>query len=180
MLSSSAMLFDELADRSSIPASRWNPSSLVEHFGTDDVLPLWIADMDFRAPPPVVKALVDRASLGIFAYEYRAEGLFDAIRSWYHERHGWPIEREHLQVCPSVMNAISSLIQLVTEPGDRVIVQPPVFFEFRQAIRRNDRETVKNPLRLVDGRYVMDLDALDEAAADPRTKMLILCNPIIR
>lgn len=169
--------FSDFADRTTIPASRWNPAALTEHFGTDDVLPLWIADMDFRAPPPVVERLTERARLGIFAYEYRPESFFESVLAWLQTRHDWAVERSSLLVCPSVMNALSALMHLLTEPGDGIIVQPPVFFEFRQAIRRNDREVVKNPLRFAHGRYEIDLEDLEAKARAPRTKMLILCNP---
>jgi len=171
------MSFDEEVDRSTIPSSRFNPAALEEHFKTTDILPLWIADMDFRAPPAVVERLVERARLGIFAYEYRPESLFEAMTAWLRERHGWPVDRSHLQVSPSVMNAICALMHLRTEPGDAVLVQPPVFFEFRQAVRRNEREVVKNPLRYASGRYEMDFEDLEAKAAAPSTKMLILCNP---
>ena len=172
-----AMNFNETVDRSSVPSSRWNPSALKEHFETTDVLPLWIADMDFRAPPQVVERLVERARLGIYAYEYKPESLFDAVIDWYGERHAWRLDRSEVQFCPSVMNAICALMNLYTEPGDGVLVQPPVFFEFRQAIRRNEREVLKSPLRNIGGRYEMDFDDLEKQAAKPRTKMLILCNP---
>ncbi len=172
-----AMSFDETVDRSALPASRWNPAALKEHFKTTDVLPLWIAEMDFRAPPPVVDRLVERARLGMYGYEYRPESLFDVITAWFGERHGWPIERSYLRFCPSVMNAICALMNLYTEPGDAILVQPPVFFEFRQAIGRNERELVKNALRFAGGRYQMDFEDLEAKASQPQTKMLILCNP---
>ena len=171
------MSFDEAADRSAVPSSRFNPQALEEHFKTTDLLPLWIADMDFRAPAPVVERLVERAKLGLYAYEYRPESLFDATTAWLDERHEWPVDRSALQFCPSVMNAVCALLNLETEPGDGVIVQPPVFFEFRQAVRRNERELVKNPLRYAGGRYEIDFEDLEAKAAKPRTKMLILCNP---
>jgi len=171
------MTFDEDIDRSSVPSSRFDPAALKEHFGTTDVLPLWIAEMDFSAPPVVVERLTERARLGIYAYEFRPESLFDALISWYRDRHGWLLDRTHVQFCPSVMNAICALMNAYTEPGDGVLVQPPVFFEFRQAIRRNERELLKSPLRQLGGRYEMDFDDLEKQCAHPRTKMLILCNP---
>lgn len=169
--------FSHFVDRTTIPASRWNPAALREHFGTVDLLPLWIADMDFRAPPPVVERLVERARLGMFAYEYRPDSFFEAVLTWLRTRHQWEVERASLLVCPSVMNALCALINLVTDPGDGIIVQPPVFFEFRQAIRRNERDLIKNPLALNAGRYELDLNDLEAKARAPRTRMLVLCNP---
>jgi cysteine-S-conjugate beta-lyase len=169
--------FNKIIDRQQYPTQKWNPNDLKEHFGNEDVLPLWIADMDFAAPPAVVEKLQARVQQGIYGYEYRSKGLFQAIIDWYETKYHWIINQEHIEPSPSVLSAISILINQHTEEGDGVIVQPPVFFEFRQIIRKNKRELIKNPLKLVDGHYQIDFNDLVAKTAVPSTKLLILCNP---
>jgi cystathionine beta-lyase len=136
-----------------------------------------VADMDFQAPPAVITQLQNRASHGIFGYEARPERFFQALEHWYQTRHGWLIPRNHLEQCPSILNAIAILIEQHSAQGDGVILQSPVFFEFRMVIRSSQRRIVKNPLKLVHGRYRMDFADLEAKAAEPRNKILILCNP---
>jgi cystathionine beta-lyase len=171
------MDFDQVIDRSEYPTLKWNESLLIEHFGSEDVLPLWVADMDFLAPSVVIDALLKRARHGIFGYEHKADGYFDALINWYANRHQWLIDQTHIEFCPSVLNAIAVLINQHSEKGDGIIIQPPVFFEFRMVIRSNGRRIVKNPLRLDNGRYQMDFTDLEEKAANPKNKMMIICNP---
>ncbi len=136
-----------------------------------------IADMDLRAPPAVIENLHKRVAHGIYGYESRPESYFNALETWYQNRHGWRIDQEHIESCPSILNAISILINQHSSEGDGVILQPPVFFEFRTVIRSNNRRIVKNPLNLVEGRYQIDFDDLEIKASDPNNKILILCNP---
>ncbi len=150
---------------------------MLRHFGREDLLPFWVADMEFQAPPSVQERLVARAENGIFGYEYKQDSLYGVIIQWYAHRHRWKIDRSHLCFSRGILNAIAGLINIHTEEGDGIIVQPPVFFEFRLAIRDNDRIVIRNPLRIVDGRYKIDYDDLEEKASDSKTKMLILCNP---
>ena len=171
------MDFDKLIDRRIYPTQKWNPTDLKQHFGSDDLLPFWIADMDLPAPPSVVNTLVTRAEHGLYGYEYRPDSFYDALIGWYQRRHQWTMERSHIESCPGVLSALAILINQHTDEGDGIILQPPVFFEFRLIVRKNGRKIVKNPLRLVDGQYQMDFVDLEEKAADPRNKLLILCNP---
>ncbi len=169
--------FNLLFDRSGSPAEKWNRPAMLQHFGTDDLLPFWVADMEFKAPPAVCDSLIERANNGIFGYEYKKDSLTDSIVNWYSRRHAWSINKSDLRFSQSVLNAISILINIHTEEGDGIIIQPPVFFEFRLTIQDNKRKVVRSPLKKIAGRYQMDFDDLKEKAADPRTKMLILCNP---
>jgi cystathionine beta-lyase len=171
------MSFDQVIDREQYPTLKWHRSLWEEHFGTDDCLPFWVADMDFAAPPAVIEALQARVEHGVFGYEYKEDSYFKAVFQWYEDRHHWTIDPSHLEFCPSILNAVAILINQHSEPGDGIVVQPPVFFEFRMVIRSNERRIVKNPLRMVDGRYQMDFADLEEKAKDPRNKILILCNP---
>jgi cystathionine beta-lyase len=171
------MQFDQIIDRNQYPALKWQRSQWEEHFGSDDLLPFWVADMDFKVPPPVIASLQARVDHGVFGYEYKADSYLSAVYQWYEDRHNWHINPAHLEPCPSILNAIAILISQHSEPGDGIILQPPVFFEFRMVIRANDRRIVKNPLRMVAGRYEMDFEDLVEKAKDSRNKLLILCNP---
>ncbi|MCA9986345.1 MAG: aminotransferase class I/II-fold pyridoxal phosphate-dependent enzyme, partial [Anaerolineales bacterium] len=169
--------FDRVIDRQQFPTQKWNPADLHQHFGSTAVQPFWIADMDFSAPPVVVEKLLARVAQGVYGYEYRPDSLLAAVTDWYSQRHHWSIPTPHIQPCPGVLSALTILIDQHSQPGDGIIVQPPVFFEFRLLIRKNDRRICKNPLQLVGGRYEMDFDNLEAVAADPRNKILILCNP---
>jgi len=169
--------FVKFQDRSLSAAEKWSKEGWLEHFGSDELLPFFVADMEFKAPPAVCDNLVKRAENGIYGYENRRDSLTDAIIHWYASRHQWQIKPSDLCFSNSVMNAISILINLNTEKGDGIIVQSPVFFEFRLTIMDNKRKVGRNPLKLVDDHYQMDFDDLEEKAANPRTRMLILCNP---
>jgi len=171
------MTFDELTDRSAYPTLKLDETMLNDLFGSDDVLPLWVADMDFPAPDAVIEALRRRVDHGIYGYEIRPDGPYEAMADWYGRRYNWTIDRDHIVPGASVLNAISILIEQHSEEGDGVILQPPVFFEFGMAIKANHRRRVKNPLRVVGDRYEMDYEDLEAKAADPGTKILILCNP---
>jgi cystathionine beta-lyase len=136
-----------------------------------------VADMDLKAPPAVIEQLRKRVAHGIYGYEVRPESYFDALEMWYQSRYGWRIDREHIEPCPSILSAISVLIDQHSNPGGGVILQPPVFFEFRTVIRSNNRRIVKNPLNLTEGQYQIDFDDLEDKASDPENQVLILCNP---
>lgn len=169
--------FDKLHDRSQSAAEKWEKEAMREHFGSDGLLPFWVADMEFQASSIIREGLVARAENGIYGYEYRPESLYEAILGWYASRHQWVIDKSTLCFSRGVMNAITILINQHTEKGDGVIVQPPVFFEFRIAILENKRKFVRSPLLKNSSSYEMDFENLEKQAANPRNKILILCNP---
>ncbi len=171
------MDFDRTIDRSAVPTLKWDRAYLARHVGNEDALPMSVADMDLASPPAVVDALARRVDHGILGYGAKTDGYHRAIEDWYRSRHDWPLTRDQLIASPSVLSAIAVLIEQHSSEGDGVLVQPPVFFEFKAAIRRTGRTLVKNPLRLVDGRYEMDFGDLEAKAADPSARVLILCNP---
>lgn len=171
------MNFDEIIDRNQYPTMKWSQAFLTEHFDNANAIPMAVADMDLKAPPAVINALQKRVAHGIFGYESRPESYFNALEAWYQNRHGWQIERQQIEPCPSILNAVSILINQHSNAGEGIILQPPVFFEFRMVIKSNNRRIVKNPLKLIDGRYHMDFADLKAKAADPNNKLLILCNP---
>jgi len=171
------MNFDEQLDRNEYPTMKWSKSFLAEHFGNEEAIPMSVADMDLKAPPSVIEQLQKRVAHGIFGYEYQPENHFDPLKAWYQNRHGWKIDQQHIESSPSILNAISILINQHSYEGDGVILQSPVFFEFRMVVKSNNRKVVKNPLKLIEGQYQMDIEDLKTKAADPNSKILILCNP---
>ncbi len=167
--------FDEEINRREVPALKWHPMVL----GKDgqDLFPAGVADMDFRAPPPVLAAMERRLRHGVFGYEAVPEGLFPALTGWFAARHGWRIAPDHILRAPNVLDSLAIAASLFTAPGDGIIVQPPVFFDFFDVIRENGREPVNNPLILSNGRYEMDFGGLERLASEARNRMLFLCNP---
>ena len=167
--------FDEVIDRREVPALKVHRMVL----GTDGMglFPAGVADMDFRAPKPILDAMAQRLAHGVFGYETVPDGLMPALIAWMKQRHAWNIHPDHILRAPNVLNSLSMAANLFTRPGDGIIVQPPVFFDFADIIAENGRRIVENPLVLSSGRYEMDFDGLATCAADPRTKMLFLCNP---
>lgn len=167
--------FDEVIDRREVPALKVHRMVL----GTDGMglFPAGVADMDFRAPKPILDAMAQRLAHGVFGYETIPDGLMPALIAWMKQRHAWTIHPDHILRAPNVLNSLSMAANLFTRPGDGIIVQPPVFFDFADIIAENGRRMVENPLVLSSGRYEMDFDGLATCAADPRTKMLFLCNP---
>ena len=169
--------FDKIYDRSKSASEKWNKAALKKHFGNENIIPYWVADMDFQAPKQVINSLIQRAQNGIFGYEYKLDSLYQAIINWYSTRHHLMLDKTHIKFSRGILNAISILINLHTNEGDGIIIQPPVFFEFRLFIKDNKREVIRNPLKLIDDRYQIDFDDLEKKASEPTTKMLIICNP---
>ena len=166
--------FDRRIDRTGTASYKWDQSEKL--FGRSDILPLWVADMDFEPPKEVVDAIKSRAEHGIYGYTVRTQGYYDAITGWLSRRHGWRIEQEWLSSSPGVVPALSLAVQTFTEPGDGVILQSPVYYPFYDVIRMNGRSVVDNPLILRDGRYEIDFALLEEQAAGG-AKLLLLCSP---
>ncbi|WP_205859854.1 PatB family C-S lyase [Cochlodiniinecator piscidefendens] len=167
--------FDKEIDRRAVPALKVHPMVL-GHDGTE-LFPAGVADMDFPAPPAVTEALANRVAHGIFGYEAVPDGLISTLVAWQKNRHGWTVDPDHILRAPNVLNSLSMALNLFTDVGDGIIVQPPVFFDFADIIAENGRRMVRNPLILREGRYEMDFDGLEIIAADPSVKMMFLCNP---
>jgi cystathionine beta-lyase len=146
-------------------------------FGSNRILPMWVADMDFPSPEPVVKALQERAQHGIFGYTQPDQAYLAAVTGWMKKRHGWHIEDAWIVTTQGVVPALHMLVKTLTQPGDKVLIQRPVYYPFFSAIEKNGCGIVSNSLVLTDGRYHMDYDDLEAKAADPDVKLAILCNP---
>jgi cystathionine beta-lyase len=166
--------FDKIVERYNTGSRKWDNVS--EVFGDAEVLPLWIADMDFASQPAVVKAIQDKAAHGVFGYPARRTSLQDAVVNWIGTRHNWAVEREWISIAPGVVSSISAAVLALTEPGDSIMIQPPVYPQFFSCVRSNGRKIVENALKNTNGHYEFDFDDL-EAKLDDRVKMLILCSP---
>lgn len=162
--------FDKTIDRRATNSYKWDSAP-------EGVLPMWVADMDFRTAPAIIDALQKRVAHGIFGYTRVPDAYYDAVTSWFSRRHGWDIDREWIIYTSGVVPAVSAVIKALAVPGDKVIVQTPVYNCFFSSIRNNGCEIVSNPLRRTADTYEMDFDALERCAADPRAKVMLLCNP---
>lgn len=162
--------FDEIVPRRGTNSYKWDTPA-------EGVLPMWVADMDFRTTPCIIEALHRRVEHGIFGYVKVPQVYYDAVTSWFSRRHGVRFEREWFIYTSGVVPAISAILKALTQPGDKVIVQPPVYNCFFSSIRNNG--CVMLPNRLVqDGlSWRIDFDDLEAKAADPKAKVMILCNP---
>jgi cystathionine beta-lyase len=166
--------FDEIVDRKNTSSVKFDLRDKI--FKNEDVVPMWVADMDFRTPPCVVEALRNRLDHEIFGYTFISPSVFDSIATWLRLRHNWEINPGWISFSPGIVPAINLLVLAFTQPGDKVIVQTPVYFPFFSAVQNHGRELVYNPLIYSKGKYEMDFADL-ESKMDSTIRMLILCNP---
>ena len=167
--------FDTKIDRTSRNSAKWTLMKQIT--GMEDLIPLWVADMDFAVVPEVVEALKERASHPIFGYTAFTEGYYTGLINWMDKRHGWKgVEKDWILWSPGVVAGFSIAIQAYSQPGDKILIQPPVYYPFMNQIRGTGRQIVENPLIDKGGHYEMDFEDL-EKKIDDRTKMIILCSP---
>ena len=145
--------------------------------GETAMLPMWVADMDFACAPPILEALQARIERGVLGYAAPTESYYEAIINWVARRYGRSIEKEWIVTTPGTVPALNMLIQTLIEPGDKVLIQKPVYYPFFDAIENNGGEIVSNTLVLKNGRYHMDFEDLAEKTADPAVKVAVLCSP---
>jgi len=167
--------FDKEINRRLVPALKVHPMVLGD--AAEELFAAGVADMDFEAAPAVIKALRRRLDHGVFGYEAQPEELMPALLDWLSTRHQWQVEAGYVLRAPNILNALAIAVSLFTSEGDSIIVQPPVFFDFYDILRENNRSLISNPLILDHGRYAIDFDDLDRKASDRRSKMIFLCNP---
>ena len=167
--------FDKIIDRRG--SNDLKHSVLQERYGRDDLLPLWVADMDFETPPFITEALRQRLDHSLFGYTVVPEELWSTIIQWVRDHHQWEVRREWLTYIPGIVKGIGMAVNVFSQEGDKVIIQPPVYHPFRLTPQGNKREVVYNPLKqLSDGYYEMDFDQLEQVT-DEHCKLLILSNP---
>ncbi|TVQ40685.1 MAG: putative C-S lyase [Spirochaetaceae bacterium] len=166
--------FDTLIDRKRTNSVKWDFCTCCD--GAEDMLPMWVADMDFQAPPEVMEAVLRAAGHGVYGYSEMTDGYYEAIVNWVAARHRWELEPRWLSYSPGVITGMNVAIQTFTAPGDRIIVQSPVYPPFFASVINNGRQVSNNQLVLCDGEYRMDFEQL-ERVIDDRTRLLLLCSP---
>jgi cystathionine beta-lyase len=166
--------FDELIPRKGTDSVKYDLRR--EVFGDDGVIPMWVADMDFRTPDFIVDAVKRRAAHEIYGYSIRGNEWYQALIRWLNRRHGWKTEKDWIVFSPGIVPAINMAVLSYTQPGDSIIVQPPVYTPFLEAVKNHGRTLVYNPLKAENGRLNMDMDDLERKAA-MGAKMLILSSP---
>ncbi len=173
--------FDTIIDRTQTESVKWDSDILAHLVGRGDSIPLWVADMDFQSPPEVIEALHARISHGIFGYPspHALEKTRTSFCSWTERRHGWKIPQEQVVLSPGVISSIAYLILLSTQPGDRIVVQTPVYQPFYRIIESHGRAAVDNPLIYdeLTHSYRMDFKDLEEKLSCPETTMMLFCSP---
>jgi cystathionine beta-lyase len=168
--------FDQIVDRRHTQCVKWDAAAEVFCSGQEDLLPMWVADMDFLPPKAVVEAVTARAKHGVYGYEIKPASLNAAIIDWLKTRHDWAIDPSWLSYSPGVVSGLATALLALTEPGDLVVIQSPVYPPFFSTTSQNDRIVVENKLIEADGRYTMDLADLEETFR-AGAKVLILCSP---
>lgn len=166
--------FNKIIDRTNNFSAKW--SEMNKNFGSNDLLPMWVADMDFLTAPCIMEALKDRLEQGIFGYTTRPSSYNESIVNWLDNRFSWKIKKEWLMFSPAVITSISLLIQNLTQKNDKIMIQEPVYSPFHNIVELNERDLVISPLiKLDDGSYIMDYEDIEAKIKD--VKIFILCNP---
>ncbi|MDP4291453.1 MAG: PatB family C-S lyase [Bacteroidota bacterium] len=165
--------FDEIVDREGTACVKWDLRDKV--FGNADVLPMWVADMDFKTPGFITDAIIKRAQHPVYGYSFRTEGYYSSIINWIQVQHGWSIERDWILFSPGVVPVLFMAALAFTNPGDKILIQTPVYPPFYDAVLKNNRKLVFNPLILKDNRYEIDFEDLDQKLDG--TRMMIISNP---
>lgn len=166
--------FDQIISRTGTASEKWDGRQA--YFGRADVTPLWVADMDFAAPPAVTEALVARAQHPVYGYTAVDDAVYGSLIAWLYQQYGWWVERDWIVLTPGVVPSLYAAVQAMTQPGNGVIVQPPVYAPFFSAVTSNGRHLLENPLHLAQGCYRMDLAQL-ERYAQQGARLLLLCSP---
>ena len=162
--------FNQIINRRGSGCHKWD-------LAPEGVIPMYIADMDFRVAQPIIDAMQQRLNHGIFGYTHLTDDYYNAVINWFKRRHNWSIRREWIQYTMGVVPAISAIIKAFTLPGDNVLIQTPVYNCFFSSIRNNGCQAVDAPLTYADNTYTIDYKRLEQLASDPRTRLMLLCNP---
>ncbi len=167
--------FDEIIDRRNTDCLKYDFAA--EHGKPEDVLPLWVADMDFRTAPGIIERAVADAKLGIYGYTEGRDDYFQTVAAWYRNYFDWQVEKEWLVKTPGVVFAIANAVRALTDEGDAVMIQQPVYYPFSAVIRDNGRTLVNNELVFEDGHYEIDFEDFERKVIENRVKLFVLCSP---
>ena len=162
--------FDEIIERRNTLSCKWDQSEA-------DILPMWVADMDFKTAQPIVDALKKRAEYGVFGYSIYNDEVYDAIRGWFMRRHKWKIEREWIAFSPGIVPALHAFTRIFVKPGEKILMSLPVYYPFFKSAVRNSVEFVNSNLIYKNNRYEIDFDDFEKKAKEPSVKMFYLCSP---
>lgn len=163
--------FDEIVPRRGTRCVKWDETDI------EDVIPMWVADMDFKAAPAIREAVIKRAQHGVYGYAMVPESYFDAVISWFSRRHQWEIKREWISYTTGVVPATSCVINALAMPGEKVIIQTPAYNCFFTSIRNQGCEVLENPLLRDGDSYKIDFEGFERCCADPKAAVFLLCNP---
>lgn len=174
--------FDELVERRGTNCVKWDERPQVGERSSGmslsaDVIPLWVADMDFKAAPAILEAVKKRAEHGVFGYNIVPESYYEAVISWFHRRHQWEIQRQWILYTTAVVPAMSCVIKALTMPGEKVLILSPAYNCFFSSIKNNGCEVLESPLKAVDDSFEVDFDDFKAKCADEKTTLFLLCNP---
>lgn len=167
--------FDKKMNRRGTESIKWD--GLSDFYGEENLLPFWVADMDFKSPPEVIEVAINKASFGVYGYPNTNEPAFNAFIEWQKNRHDLTLERRTLMCTPGVVTALSLAVQTFTAHGDGIVIQPPVYTPFFEVVELNDRQLLQNPLVFENDSWTMDFKGLEEIFMTQNPKMMILCNP---
>ncbi|MBU5437940.1 pyridoxal phosphate-dependent aminotransferase [Tissierella sp. MSJ-40] len=166
--------FDEIINRKDSHSIKW--SNLEKTYGDKDILPMWIADMDFKVADEILEGFMERVNHGVFGYDYRPASYYEAVINWVKKRHGWDIKKEWILFTPGVVMGLNLAVVTLTKKREKIIIQPPIYPPFSGVISRNERAILTNPLRHNGEKYIMDYNDL-EKKIDNDTKLMLLCSP---
>lgn len=169
------MDFNEVINRRGTGSIKWD--TMEEHGVPCDILPLWVADMDFKAPAGVIEALSERVEHGVFGYTVPTDSYYNAVINWMDRRHGWKIEKGWIIIAPGIVPAIHFAVQTYTKEGDGVLIQRPVYNPFTEAVTNNGRNLINSSLVLKGDRYEIDFEDFEKKIEDNKVKLFILCSP---
>lgn len=167
--------FDTIIDRKNTSSVKYEEMDI--KFGSNDLIPFWVADMDFKCPDFMIESLVKRAKHGVFGYTTRMPDFYDSIIGWVKARHNVEVKRDEIEYGPGVVFLLNIMIRKFTKTNDKIIIQSPVYYPFKNIIEGNKRIVSDNTLKLEDGKYLMDFEDLENRAKDPECTMMILCSP---
>lgn len=165
--------FDKITEREDTNSVKYDLRK--EYFGKEDVLPMWVADMDFETPEFIRKAIIKRAEHPIYGYTVRKDSFFRSIISWMERRHDWKVEKDWISFSPGIVPALNICVLGFTEPKDKILIQPPVYYPFFRAVKDHDRTLIENVLANEEGQYRIDFDDFEKKAQE--AKVFILCHP---
>lgn len=170
------MDFDKVIERRQTGCVKWDSAENI--FGSSEVLPMWVADMDFENAAPIKRALKDLIDNEVLGYTFPQDSLYSSIINWQKEKHGMAIEKEDILLSPGVLSSIAVAVQAFSEPGDSVLIHDPVYTPFCSMVEKNNRHVYRSPLKVVDGQYTMDFNDIENHfTSDNNIKLFILSNP---